>query len=70
MKGTAVQAVCFTISPLDATGGCQWILTSEQKGSAVLLLGWKTLKNSHVDIALDWCHERYHRVEANKTNRN
>lgn len=61
----------FAVSPLlDATGGCQWMLSSAQRGRAMLLWGWKILKNSHVDIAPDWCYTRYHQVEINKTNRN
>lgn len=73
MKGITVHTVCFAVCPpylWVSVGECQWILFSAQQGRAVLLLGRKILKNSYVDIALDWGHKRYHQVEINKTNRN
>lgn len=72
MKGITVHTVCFAVCP-----PYLWVLVSvsgfsfqHNKGRAVLLLGQKILKNSYVDIALDWGHKRYHQVEINKTNRN
>lgn len=51
-------------------GRCQQIVSAAQQGRAVFMLGWKRLKNSCVDFALDWCCKKQHQVETNKASRN